>query len=206
MPQFPYEVEIRYRFKSCDEACDKIPFLKDTLREKKTWQSRIFGKPFFMSGRLLRIGIVLSGEKPEYFLCLKGPDIGSFANVRQEIEEVITGGINRSIILKQLGAGENAGTPAEVVRELDRLGYSEFMSFRGVDTYGRYTPEDIGIKMMSCPELRWPLMVELEKIAFTEDEAEKSENDLKELDGRLGIGDRRVIEEPPTILYNSLFG
>jgi adenylate cyclase class IV len=204
--KIPYEVEIRYHFDSYDDACEKIPFLHKCLREKKTWQSKIYGLEIFKSGRLLRIGHILSGEKPGYYLCLKGHDTGNFANIRQETEEVVTDGITGSAVLKNLGGKENAGTHEEVVSELNGLGHTAFMSFEGEDTYGHYSHENIGVKLMSCLELKWPILVEFEKMAAGEKEAKKFEAELYSFHRKLGIEDRWVKEEPPTILYEKMFG
>ncbi len=205
-PQPPYEVEIRYKFDNYEEACNKIPFLNDRLKDKKTWDSRIYGRALFESGQLLRIGVLYTGDKPVYFLCLKGPDIGSFANIRQEIEEIISDGITGSDILKRLGGKENSGSLDEVIKELNRLGHYEFMSFQGEDAYGYYEPLNVDIKLMSCPALKYPLMVELEKSAASVEEAKKREKELFDLSRDLDIDDLRVREEPPTLLYQAVYG
>ncbi|MBN2238823.1 MAG: hypothetical protein JW712_03535 [Dehalococcoidales bacterium] len=203
----PFEVEIRFHFDSFEDACNRIPFLRDSLdyENKKTWDSRIYGQELFKSGRLLRIGVLSPVTDPKYFLCLKGPDIGRFANIRQEIDEEIIGRTANTTILEQLGARTDITTVDEIQAELTRLGHHEFMSFGGEDTYGCYEQYGIDIKLMSCPVLKYPLMVEFEKIAATEAEAFAYDNDLKKITEELKLGDVLVRDEPPTLLYQVLF-
>jgi hypothetical protein len=80
------------------------------------------------------------------------------------------------------------------------------MSFSGKNTIGRYEPLDIGIKLMSCDQLKYPLMVEIEKIASTEKEARLCEKQLYEISNELNLQDRLVKEEPTHLLYEAVYG
>ncbi len=204
--QSPWEVEIRFSFDTNREACDRIPFLDTCLRDRQPWQSNLYGKEVFESGRLLRIGTVYQNTVPLHYLCLKEADTGTFANIRREIEESFTAGLNDSIVLKYLGGKPVAASRKEIVAELERLGHRQFMSFSGVDTYGEYPPYSISVKLMECPQLNGLLLVEFEKLASSEKEAGQFEEDLRKITGELKLHDRRLKDEPPTLVYRSLFG
>ncbi len=202
----PFEVEIRFAFDSLAEARRKIPFLDGCLKEIKPWKSSIYGPELFHFGSLLRIGTIFPETNPISYLCLKGPDAGRYANIRREMEEVITNGVSNSAVLGYLGGTTGAAGPEEVSDELERLGHVKFMSFEGIDTFGRYEPYDINVKQMECPELGYPLIIEFEKIASSEEEAFQFEDDLQRIAGELNLEDSRVHDEPPTLLYRARFG
>lgn len=79
------------------------------------------------------------------------------------------------------------------------------MSLRGKSIVGNYKPLGISVKLMFCPVLKWPLIVEFEKTAATEDEAKQCENELYDICHDLRIQDRHVKEEPPAMLYEITF-
>jgi len=201
----PFEVEIRCYFNSYGEAYEKVPFLRACLQKEDTWITTFFGQELFKSGQLLRIGNVYYYEEEKWYLDWKGPDIGEFANIRQEFGEDITAGIADSIIMKQIGGRTDIATPDEAARELERLGHRKFMSFWGRNNGGLYEPLDVSIKLMFCPLLKYPLMVEFEKTAATEEEAKQCESALHDLCYDLKIQDRLVKEEPPSLLYDAMF-
>ena len=93
-----------------------------------------------------------------------------------------------------------------MVRELELLGHRQFMSFRGNDLTGYNEPLGIEVKLMTCPELRWPLLVELEKTANTEKESRQREDELQEFCNEFQLHERLIREEPPSLLYTGLFG
>ena len=105
-----------------------------------------------------------------------------------------------------MGGGQKFLTSDGVIDELNRLGYEKFMSFSGKNTLGRYKPLDIGVKLMSCDQLKHPLMVEIEKIASTEEEARRCEKQLYEISSELKLLDQLVKEEPTHLLYESIYG
>lgn len=202
----PFEVEIRCHFNNHDEAYKTLPFLHSCLQHEMIWTSTFYGLEMFKSGRLLRISSVESTNKERrLFLGWKGPDIGEFANIRQELDEDITDGIVNSEILQRLGGQQKNWTFQGIIQELERLGHHQFMSFEGKDIYGRYEPFAINVKLMTCPVLHWPLLVEIEKMALTEKEAIRCQQDLRELCSRFQIQSYLVIEEPPSLLYSGVF-
>ena len=79
------------------------------------------------------------------------------------------------------------------------------MSYQGKNLVGYYEPLDIYVKLMECPVLKWPLLVELEKKANTLEEAVKYERDLLELSQQFNIQDHLVKEEPSSLLYTEIF-
>ncbi len=201
----PFEVEIRCHFYSYGEAYKKISFLQACLQKEDTWITTFYGHELFKSGQLLRSSDVFYYEEVKHYLSWKGPDIGEFANIRQELVEDISAGIVNSAILKIIGGNEGSKTPDEVINELHRLGHHEFMLFRGRSNIGRYEPSRTDVKLMFCPLLKYPLMVEFEKTAATEEEAKQCESELKDLCYDLKIQDRLVKEEPPSLLYEATF-
>ena len=206
-PQLSYEVEIRFYFNSYNDACEKLPFLDKSLQTVDWWDTGMYGLELFRADRMLRIGdLEFEGIGKKRYLGWKGPDIGDFANIRSEIDEDITGGIEDSIVMSKIGGDRKSLTSGGVIEELNRLGYEKFMSFSGKNTIGRYDPLDINIKWMSCDQLKYPLMVEIEKIASTEEEARLCEKYLYEISSDLNLLDRLVKEEPTHLLYESIYG
>ena len=206
-PQLSYEVEIRFHFNNYDDAREKIPFLEESLQTVDWWDTSMYGIDLFHSDQMLRIGdLVYEDNHKRRYLGWKGPDIGDFANIRSEIDEDVTNGIENSVVLAKVGGGQKFLTSNGVIDELDRLGYREFMSFSGKNTIGWYKSLDISIKLMSCDQLKYPTMVEIEKIASTEEEARQCEKQLNEISNELNLLDRLVKEEPTHLLYESFYG
>lgn len=201
-----YEVEIRCHFADQNEAYQRLPFFRESVYSEATWSSGIYGLSLFKSGELLRVGEVHISGETRIFLRWKSRDTGTFANIRIEIGDEITNGIRDSLVLRRLGGQSGFLTAQQVIEELERLGHHRFMGFEGHDWYGKYEPLDVEIKMMRCPVLEWPLMVEFEKIARTEEEARQFEKDLYELSRQLRLENCLMKEEPPTQLYATVFG
>ena len=205
--QLSYEVEIRLRFDNYDDACEKLPFLDKSLRAADWWDTGMYGLDLFRSDQMLRIGdLVFEENHKKRYLGWKGPDIGDFANIRSEIDEDITDGVENSVVLAKIGGDRKFLTSDGIIEELNRLGHEEFMSFSGKNTLGRYKSLDIGIKLMSCSQLKYPLMVEIEKIASTEEEARQCEKQLTEISSEWDLLDRLIKEEPTHLLYESIYG
>ena len=202
-PQF--EVEIRCHFDSADDACKTIPFLHSCLRHEMIWSSSIYGLEFFRAGKLLRMSKTTVDGKTKYYLGWKGGDSGTFANIREEIDEVITNGITDSEILRKLGTQNPTLSRKEIGAELKLLGYDKFMSFRGYDLFGDYKPLAVSMKLLNCRSLKWPILLEIEKTAKTRGDALTKEAELRDFCDRYSLHDRLVREEPPTLLYAARF-
>lgn len=200
-----YEVEIRCHFAVLDEVYQSLTFFRESIYSEATWNTGIYGLLLFNSGELLRVGEVHIGDETKIFLRWKSQDAGTFANIRTEIGDEITNGIKDSLVLRQLGGQSGFLTAKQVIEELDRLGHYRFMGFKGHDWYGKYEPLDIEIKMMHCPILKWPLLVEFEKIAGTIEEAKIYETELESFTRQFGFEDRLIHDEPPTLLYSVMF-
>jgi adenylate cyclase class IV len=200
-----YEVEIRCHFDNPDEAYRTIPFLRGCLKHEMVWSSGIYGEEFFKAGKLLRMSKTIVDGLTEYYMGWKGADTGTFANIREEIDEVITGGVRDSRILEKLGSQNRTLPRNKISAELKKLGYQRFMSFRGRDLFGDYQPLGVSLKLLNCHTLKWPVLVEIEKSAKTQEESLIRENELRNFCDRFGLHDRLVREEPPTLLYEARF-
>ena len=199
-----FEVEFRCHFNNPDDTYPALPFMRSCLHRQVAWTGTFYGLELFQSGWVLRITDVVEGEDTRCYIGWKGPDTGKFANIRQEIVEDITVGIADSTILSLLGGRERIQNKNEAIQELERLGYHRFMSWRGIDITGYYKPYDISVKLMSCAMLKWPFLVEIEKTADTEEEANRCEQDLYKLCGQFQLQSRLVREEPPSLLYDTV--
>jgi adenylate cyclase class IV len=203
--QITYEVEIRCRFQNTAEAYQVLPFLKASLDREIDWVTRHYGLELFRAGQLLRMSEVIRDGRLGYFLGWKGEDTGTTANIREEIEEEITSGNNNSGVMKKIGGNYKITVPAAARQELERLGHREFMAFHGHNLLGYDRAQDIATKLMKCPDLSVPCLVELEKTAATPNEAVKRQTELRKLVRKYKLGKRLIREEPPTLLYNQQF-
>ena len=201
-----YEIETRCHFDSSEEAYATLPFLRACLWREDTFVTRFYGLTLFNLGQLLRVSEVYERGETLNYIGWKGPDIGLFANIRLEVDEETTSGLRESVIMNQLGADKIYETRAEIVRELETMGYSEFMSFKGEQITGYDERYDLKLKLLTCPVLKWPLLVELEKTATSEEEARRCESKLREFCREFRLEERLVREEPPTLLYERVFG
>lgn len=200
-----YEVEIRCHFVDRREVYQRLPFFRESIYSEAAWTTEIYGLSLFKSGQLLRVGEAHVGGETRIFIRWKSRDIGAFANIRIEIGDEITNGISDSLVLRQLGGQSGFLTAQQVIEELERLGHHRFMGFEGHDWYGKYKPLDIEIKMMQCPVLEWPLLVEFEKVTQTTEEARRCEAELEGFTRYLGLENQLVHDEPPTLLYSVTF-
>ena len=136
VPNFSYEVEIRFRFQNHQEVYRVLPFLRSILQHDGEWETTIYGQDLFKSGELLRLSKVVLDEKIRWFFAWKGPDLGEFANIRQEIGEEVTNGVIESQILQFLKGKKEIRSPQALDLELDLLGDERFMSFTGNNYVG----------------------------------------------------------------------
>ena len=197
----PYEVEVRFHFHDPEEAYQTLPFLQSSVEEEVQWLTRHFGVELFLVGQVLRLSEVVGPGGLRHYLGWKGPDLVRLANIRQEINEDITHGIQHSAGLERLGVQRGIRAPDVATEELERLGYREFMRFRGRNLVGYQEALGVSVKLMSCSELAWPFLVELEKTAETKAEADQCEAELEQLCVEFGLGNRMVRDEPPALLY-----
>ena len=201
-----FEVEFRCRFNTAGEAYHAIPFLRSCLGREVPWKSTLYGLKLFQSGKLLRVGEADEGGKTHYYIAWKGPDTGKFCNIRQEVEDDITSGVANSSVLSLLGGKPNIQNKDEAIQELERLGYHAFMSWSGNDIYGFSKPHNVKLKLMYGTILKWPVIVEMEKMAATEEEAVKCEKELYKLSRENRLQEYIFKEEPPQLLYEKVFG
>ena len=200
-----YEVEIRIVVDTAEEAFTQLPFLEESLGKRKSWSTDIFGREIFNNGRLLRLGYVNNLDRKTYFLGYKGPDVGDFANIREEWGEEITNGASNSDILSQVGlVGEYTDAHA-VISALETAGHRSFMGFSGEDQLGFYAPLAVHTKLCRCSDiLDDRFLIELEMEAETMAEAREAEAKLKAIAADYGILDQLIPDEPPTMLFKRL--
>ncbi|MEZ4862084.1 MAG: hypothetical protein R3C14_12280 [Caldilineaceae bacterium] len=202
-----YEVEIRFCVANQAEAFALLPFLEASLGAPKAWSTEIVGRTIYSAGKLLRVGRVPPTGESRYYLGYKGPDLGAFANIRQELGEEITHGITQSEILTTLGLAATHTTTSAIVATLNEAGHRPFMAFAGVDRLGYYPPLALHTKLCQCAMiLDDQLLVELELGANSLAAAQQAEARLQSLAADYGLTDRLFREEPPTLLYQRTFG
>jgi hypothetical protein len=205
-PQAQYEIEFRCRFNSDEEAYQILPFLKNSLNREYTWFDNYHGREVFESGQVLRVSGVSGALGVHDFLGWKGPDQGHFANLRREYNEETSGGILKSAIMAYFCHAQISYAAPEIGPALDKAGYIKFMSYTGHSLTGRDEALGINTKLMHCQVLRWPILVELEKIAASESEALEFQNQLEEICRNYNLGSRVVKEEPGRLLHQKTFG
>jgi hypothetical protein len=200
-----YEVETRLYFNSDTEAFNALPFLKENLKREVKWVTKTFGPDLFKTDNLLRASIVYINDSEKVYLGYKEPDIGKKCNIRLELDENITDGVDESEILKILASKEIKISPDTLIPILESLGHKEFMSFNGYNFSGYYSEQGIALKLMHCNTLEYPIMLELEKTANSLEEAYAKETELLQLIENYKLCDRIIRKEPPTLLYEKLF-
>jgi hypothetical protein len=205
-PQAKYEIEFRCQFGSDEEAYRFLPFLKASLKLEYNWFDNYHGLEVFKSGQVLRASGVSGIHGERYFLGWKGPDKGRFANLRRELNEETTGRIENSVIMRHFCKTQTTYLPQEIEPALDEAGYTKFMSYQGHSLTGRYEALGVNTKLMHCQSIRWPIMVELEKIAAAQAEAREYQNQLEQICHDFKLESHLVKEEPGTLLYQKTFG
>ncbi|HBF37828.1 MAG TPA: hypothetical protein DDW50_10950 [Firmicutes bacterium] len=200
-----YEVETRFRFLSLNEIWDMLPIFQPYIDQEVEWNTIHYGPTLFQSDQILRINHLICQGKSRSLLGWKNPEQGNSVNIRLEIEEDITKGIQNSSILARLGGKKNMDTSTEVAAELNRLGHPKFMAFSGKNLTGEYEPQGFHLKIMlaSNPALRWPLLLEIEKAAHSVEEASKFEEEIIEFVNQHQLESRMIREEPPLLLYQA---
>lgn len=199
-----YEVETRVYFNSQEEAYSKLPFLQECLKKETEFETRMYGIELFNSGKILRVSDVKDKNITKVYLGYKEPDIGKIFNIRNEIDEEITCGINKSFILKLINGIEEEVNNKNINQILKSLGYEHFMSLAGINLTGRSEKLQIDFKLMSCPILKYPLLLEIEKSARTVEEALSQELVLKNFIDEYNLESRIVHKEPPNLLKTDM--
>jgi hypothetical protein len=201
-----YEVETRFYFSNPDEVWDTLPIFQHCMNQEIEWHTVHYGPTLFQFDQILRINLVICRGKSRSLLGWKEPDQGKSVNIRVEMEEEITNGIQKSNILTRLGGQRNLNSPEAVASELARLGHPQFMAFSGKNLTGIYEPQGFHLKLMltSDPPLRYPLLFEVEKPAKSLEEAAVFEKEILEFVHRYQLENRVVREEPPALLCQAI--
>ena len=206
MDKTSYEIEIRFRIDTESAAHGLLPFLEESLGQLASWSTDILGRQIYDVGRLLRIGRVPAPQGMRLFLGAKGPDVGRFANIRQEWGEEITDGVVESPILAQLDIDGTFASGQAVEKALKAAGHLPFMTFSGADRLGFYAPLHLHTKVMRCAKILGDdVLVELELAADSLSAAREAEEKLQAIAHEYGIADRLFRDEPPTLLFNHTF-
>jgi len=201
-----YEIEIRFLADSAEAAFRQLPFLEATLGPEKAWNTDIYGRAIYESGKLLRIGHVSATDGAHYYLGYKGADEGATANIRQEWGEEITEGTAASTILRKLDIQDSLDSPMAIITRLKQAGYLPFMGFTGVDRLGYDRRLGVETKLMRCPKILGDqVMIELEYAAHSLTVAFEAEQKLIQIAKEYHIMDQLVHAEPPTLLYQATF-
>lgn len=199
-----YEVETRIYFNSQEEAFEMLPFLRECLTRKVEWKTIMYGLEFYKSGKLLRTSEVTFNGSTRAYWGYKEEDLGKFYNIRKELDEEITHGIKDSYILELINGKEEEVNRGNVEQILESLGHKKFMSFTGMNLTGRHEKLQIDLKLLFCPILRYPLLLEIEKSAETLEEAYIKELELRDFLFQYKLDNRALKEEPTTLLYETL--
>lgn len=194
-----YEIETRVYFNSQEEAFNTLPFLYDCLKKKVEFETRMYGVELFNSGKILRVSDVKDNNTTKVYLGYKERDIGKIYNIRNEIDEEITYGINDSFILEFLGRMKKTVNSRNIYQILNSLGHQQFMSLIGTNITGHYKKLQIDFKLMNCSSLKYPILLEIEKSAETLDEAFRQELKLTDFIHEYKLERRVVKEEPPSL-------
>lgn len=201
-----YEVETRLHFVNLGEFEDALPIFQPFINQEVEWHTIHYSPALFQADQILRINHTIRQGKSSSSLGWKEPDQGRSVNIRVEMEEDITQGIQNSDILAQLGGKKILKSSEAVAAELVDLGYPQFMEYSGKNIIGEYEPQGFHLKLMlsSNPPLRYPLLFEIEKTACSLKEAAAFEREIVDFIRQYRLEDRVMHEEPPTLLYQAL--
>ncbi len=204
MEELLYEVETRFSFPDREAAFAALPLLRPVLQGSSRWRTVHYGAALFKKDEILRIGFVDRGAGEQIYLGWKGPDHGNFANIRLELDEEISSGTDHSRVLARIGGDGSLPGTAGLEAELERLGHAAFMSFTGENLTGFSAALGIHFKLMHCPLLKHPWLLEAEKTSPTLEEAFRLEQKLSQFAAQYGLTGLRVKAEPPTLLFQAL--
>ncbi|TCL68505.1 hypothetical protein EDC14_101345 [Hydrogenispora ethanolica] len=201
-----YEVETRFYFSGPAEAFAVLPFGDSALTRTYRWRTVHYSPALFQRDEILRIGYLESESGPKVLLGWKGPDRGKLINIREELDEDVSGEIAESRILAKIGGRSAGGSAAAVAAELERLGHRPFMEFSGENRVGYDEPLGLHLKLSHCQTLRHSWLFEIEKTAATLAEVPRREAELLAFIEQYRLAERVVRAEPPTLLYEASQG
>jgi hypothetical protein len=204
-PQARYEIEFRCAFASDAEAYRILPFLKASFTREYTWFDNYHGLKVYKRGQVLRASGVDDHGHKRYFLGWKGPDTGTFANIRRELDVETTKGLAESPVMQHFCSLQQAWKAEEIEPTLEKAGYEKFMSYQGHSFVGRSEELGVNTKIMHCEILKYPLLVELEKLADSKAAALQCQHDLESIAKNYNLSPFLVKEEPGTLLYQATF-
>lgn len=228
--KFNYEVETRLKFNNKYEILDVFPQFKNLNFKRLKWNTIILSKPIFLTGRQLRISDVILDDQTYTYLGFKEEDIGSFCNIRAEIDEQISNlqefGKKSIIINKVLKSVQNPENNKIItiddflkVYNLDKFlffeGESEIASIELSNIINRekllqnlkvekvYKLDELklNLKIMYCNYLKYPLLFEIEMIAKNKKQAFLFEKIIEEIADLYNLKEQVIRKEPPILLF-----
>ncbi len=200
-----FEVESRFKFKNKEEIFKALPFVEKSITQKVIWETTHYGLDLFKEDIVLRISNNEYNNNSVTSLAYKEADLGEGINIRREYREMITNDFNESHIVNILGGKKELKNSNQIIKELESLGHRKFMSFHGESYVGKYEPLNVDLKIMYCSQLKYPLLIEIEKAAADLKDAELKSRELMKLIKEYDLIHRLIKKEPPTLLFESKF-
>lgn len=199
-----YEVETRVYFNDYNECFNILPWIKDILTKKVEFKTIMYGSELFDAGYILRISKINVEGIGKVILGYKEKDCGQGFNIRKEVEEELFNDKVVSKILEEFYDVTKYVDIHNIDSTLVQLGYESFIVLTGINLVGIYEELDIELKLMKCNELKYPILLEIEKTAKTIEEAMKLEQDLNIFITKYNLHNRVVKLEPPYLLIREL--
>ncbi|ADQ15142.1 hypothetical protein [Halanaerobium hydrogeniformans] len=201
--KFIYEVETRFNFKDKAEVYKTLPFLKKALEKELRWETVHFGSALFREDIVLRVSKTNFAKHELQSLAYKEADLGETINIRREYSEKIDENFVDSEIINILGGNRAVKSREDVIKEIEKIGHKEFMSFNGKSFVGDY--KSLKIKLMYTEQIKYPVLLEIEKAASDIKEARMMAKELLDFVQDHNLSKRMIIKEPPTLLYEENF-
>jgi hypothetical protein len=203
---FLYEVETRFHFKDKDEVFSFLPDFRTSFTKSINWETWHYGKHLFHKDIILRIGKSIDSQGDYFSLGYKEKDISqNIINIRKELNENIDQPIYSKIYSDILKGNKLIISKDNIFKKLFALGYSEFMYFKGNSLLGYNDKYKIDIKLMFCNDIKYPVLLEIEKTTPYRDDVLKLSNELLNFSYTHKLNDFMLKEEPPKLLFDAIY-
>jgi len=202
--KFIFEVESRFHFKTEKEIYEQLPFVKDSIKYNIKWKTVHYGIDLFEKDIILRLSYNELPDNSITVLGYKEADMGNKINIRKEYSEIIDHNFEESKIIDKLGGEKKLENLEEIKSEFKKLGHDKFMAFEGKSKLGFCEKLKLDLKIMYCKQLRYPLILEIEKEAENIEDAEQKSKEIMKFIDSYSLKNRLITKEPPTLLYEAL--